>query len=58
MHTALRVFITEFAGAVAVALLPVLAVAFISMPQSLGGFPGEPRVAGKLVGAPAERHLS
>lgn len=57
MHTALRVFITEFAGAVAVALLPVLAVAFISMPHSLAGRPGAYQSAGGAA-VPADQHLS
>lgn len=38
-------FIRQFAGAVVAALIPVLLVAFCSIPLSLGGHPGELRPA-------------
>jgi len=54
MDATLRVFVSQFAGAVAAALLPVIVVAFLSMPLSLGGHPGEPRPAD----AASTQHIS
>ena len=45
MNSSLRSFVSQFAGAVAAALVPVIIIAFMSMPMSLGGHPGEPRPA-------------
>ena len=45
MDTSLRLFISEVAGAVAAALVPVIIVAFLSIPFTLGGHPGETRPA-------------
>jgi hypothetical protein len=42
MHHSLALFVREFAGVVAATLMPVVAVAFLSIPLSLGGHPGEP----------------
>jgi hypothetical protein len=50
MVTPLRNFIRQFVGVVAAALVPVLIVAFLTMPFTLGGHPGEPRPAEALVG--------
>jgi len=36
-------FIRQFVGAVVAALIPVLLVAFLSIPFNLGGHPGEAR---------------
>lgn len=41
MQTDLRAFLTRFAGTVAMALVPVVFIAFASMPFSLGRHPGE-----------------
>jgi hypothetical protein len=50
MVTPLRNFIRQFVGVVAAALVPVLIVAFLTIPFTLGGHPGEPRPAEALVG--------
>lgn len=50
MDTSLRLFISEFVGAAAAAALVVIAVAFLTIPYTLGGHPGEPRPAEALVG--------
>ena len=54
MDTSLRLFISEFVGAVVAALIPVIVVAFLSIPFTLGGHPGEPHTAD----APVARHIS
>jgi len=54
MDASLRTVISEFVGVVAAALLPVIVVAFLSIPFSLGGHPGEPRPAA----AAALQHMS
>ena len=54
MHPALRLFIREYLRIVCVALVPVVATAFLSIPFSLGGHPGEPRVAEALI----EQHMT
>ena len=36
-------FVRQFIGAVVAALIPVLLVAFLSIPLNLGGHPGEAR---------------
>jgi hypothetical protein len=41
MFNPLRVFVCQFVGVVAAALLPVALVAFLSIPFALGGHPGE-----------------
>jgi len=38
-------FVRQFTGAVAAALIPVVLVAFWSIPLNLGGHPGEVRAA-------------
>lgn len=54
MHPALHVFIRQYIGIVCAALLPVIVTAFLSIPLSLGGHPGEPRT----VDAPIDRHMT
>lgn len=49
MHPVLNLFIRQYLGIVFAALLPVVMTAFLSIPLSLGGHPGEPRVADALV---------
>ena len=46
MNSSLRVFVRQLVGAVAAALVPVVLVAFWSIPYSLGGHPGEARSVG------------
>jgi hypothetical protein len=41
MDESLREFLKELAGAIAVALVPVILVAFMAIPFTLGGHPGE-----------------
>lgn len=43
MHPDLHCFVRQFIGVVVIALLPVIAVTFLSIPLSLSGHPGEPR---------------
>jgi hypothetical protein len=43
MDSSLHVFVRQLAGAVAAALIPVVLIAFCSIPYSLGGHPGEAR---------------
>jgi hypothetical protein len=43
MDSSLHVFVRQLVGAVAVALVPVVLIAFWSIPYSLGGHPGEER---------------
>ena len=54
MDSSLHVFIRQLAGAVAAALVPVVLVAFWSIPYSLGGHPGEAR----SVNATTPRHMT
>ena len=42
MHRSLALFVRQFVGVVAATMVPVAAVAFLSIPLSLGGHPGEP----------------
>jgi hypothetical protein len=50
MNAEFRGFLTRLAGAAAMTLGPVVLVAFLSMPLSLGHHPGESRLH---AGAPA-----
>jgi hypothetical protein len=43
MNSSLRLFICELLGVVLAALVPVVLVAFLSIPYSLGGHPGDER---------------
>lgn len=54
MDASLRSFISEFTGAVVSALVVVIIVAFLSIPFTLGGHPGEVRP----VDRPVPAHLS
>jgi len=45
MHPTLNLFVRQYIGIVCAALLPVIITAFLSIPLSLGGHPGEPRTA-------------
>jgi hypothetical protein len=47
-------FVRQFAGAVIAALIPVLLVAFWSIPFNLGGHPGEART----IAAPTPTHMT
>lgn len=47
-------FVRQFAGAVVAALIPVVVVAFVSIPFNLGGHPGEARGPG----LPAPTHMT
>ncbi len=48
MHPALRLFTHQFTGVVIATLVPVLLTAFMSIPLSLGGHPGELRMVSQL----------
>ena len=50
MNADLRDFLARLAGTIAMTLVPVVLIAFLSMPLSLGHHPGEPRLH---AGAPA-----
>ena len=50
MDASLRVFICQFVGVVAAALIPAIVVAFLTIPYTLGGHPGEPRPAIEVAG--------
>jgi hypothetical protein len=54
MDTALRSFIKEFAGVVAITFMSVVIVAFVSIPANLGRQPGAARSAD----LPAGWHLT
>lgn len=45
MHPELKQFITQYVAVIGAAMLPVIVVAFLSMPYTLGGHPGEARIA-------------
>jgi hypothetical protein len=45
MNTSLLQFISQYLGVVIATLMPVILVAFLSIPFSLGGHPGEARPA-------------
>jgi hypothetical protein len=51
MNTALRNFIHQYLLVVLFALIPVVVTAFLSIPLSLGGHPGEPRNGQALLSA-------
>jgi hypothetical protein len=54
MNSSLQLFIRQVLGVVLAALVPVVLVAFLSIPYSLGGHPGEARSAA----APASQHMT
>jgi hypothetical protein len=43
MDSSLQVFVRQFLWTVAAALVPVVLIAFLSIPYTLGGHPGEAR---------------
>jgi hypothetical protein len=45
MDPVLRMFIRQFVGVVLMALVPVVLIAFLSIPFNLGGHPGEERTS-------------
>jgi hypothetical protein len=45
MHPELRRFLSRFIGTVLLTLIPVIFIAFLSMPINLNGHPGEPAPA-------------
>jgi hypothetical protein len=45
MDTSLRLFISQYLGVVLATLMPVVLIAFLSIPFSLGGHPGDARPA-------------
>lgn len=49
MHVDFREFLYRFAGTVAMTLLPVVLVAFVSMPLSLNRHPGDTARNGNAV---------
>ena len=54
MNSSLRFFIHELLSVVLAALVPVVLVAFLSIPYSLGGHPGEDRTGT----APSSQHMT
>ena len=54
MHPVLRHFVRQYLGVVCLPLLLVATVAFVSMPFTLGGHPGEPRATAANI----ERHMT
>lgn len=49
MHPVLHLFVRQYLGIVCAALLPVFFTAFMTIPFSLGGHPGDPRIAEALI---------
>ena len=43
MNVSLRTFVYQYLGVVSAALMPVVLAAFVTIPLSLGGHPGEAR---------------
>ena len=54
MNTFLRVFILQYIGVVLATLVPVVLIAFLSIPVSLGGHPEEAIAAN----APLSQHMT
>lgn len=55
MDSSLRIFISQFAGVVLATLVPVILIAFMSIPVTLGGHPQE-QLAASVV--PITRHMT
>jgi len=49
MHPSLKHFIRQYLGVVMATLVPVALTAFLSMPFTLSGHPGEPRTTDATV---------
>ncbi|WP_296449670.1 hypothetical protein [Rhodoferax sp. UBA5149] len=54
MDSSLRLFVNQYLGVVIAALVPVVLIAFLSIPVTLGGHPGEMRAAV----APITQHMT
>lgn len=54
MDSSLRLFIRQYLGVVAATLAPVILMAFLSIPFSLGGHPGDER----LVAGATSQHMT
>lgn len=54
MHPVLHRFIRQYFSIVCAALVPVVLTAFLTIPASLGGHPGDPCMAV----AQSDRHMS
>lgn len=54
MDSSLRLFIRQYIGVVFATLVPIVLVAFLSIPYTLGGHPGDERIAN----APIEQHMT
>lgn len=54
MNIYLRLFLQQYLSVVLAALVPVILIAFLTIPVSLGGHPGEERSAD----APIVRHMT
>jgi hypothetical protein len=54
MNSDLKAFVVQWLGVVAMALIPVILTAFVGMPLTLGGHPGESFVRAE----PVEGHMT
>ena len=54
MNSSLRLFIRQFLGVLLASLVPVVLVAFLSIPYSLGGHPGDDRT----LATPVSQHMT
>jgi hypothetical protein len=54
MNSSPRLFIRQLLGVMLAALVPVVLMAFLSIPYSLGGHPGEERTSA----APDNQHMT
>lgn len=54
MDSSLRLFVSQYLGVVAATLVPVILMAFLSIPFSLGGHPGDER----LTDTTASQHMT
>lgn len=54
MNSSLRMFINQYVGVVLATLVPVILIAFMSIPVTLGGHPGEIYAAS----APLAQHMT
>jgi len=54
MDSSLRLFISQYFGVVLATLVPVILIAFMSIPVTLGGHPGERYAAN----APIAQHMT
>ena len=54
MDTSLRFFLQQYTGVVLASLVPVILVAFMSIPVTLGGHPGSANASN----APVAQHMT